>query len=153
MEDDEIDVLKSIFGAFDGKTGYLTYKQFVSFITALSAHEKELDISEPYTINSVYKYLDKDGDDKLSFSEVYKWWTMPKKYEFFSEKSSALINKANKLYSAHAKNTKMTYEEFEQLLEYLKVDHQESTFDQIDKNEDGLMSFDEFFDWLGWVKI
>jgi len=150
-DEDEINVLKNIFAEFDGDSGYLTCNQFVSFITALSAYEKELKIFENYTINSVYKYLDKDGDDKLSFSEIYKWWTMPKKYELFSEKSAPLINKANKLYSSYSKKSTMTYDEFEQLLEFLKVDHNESTFDQIDKNEDGLMSFDEFFDWLGWV--
>jgi Ca2+-binding EF-hand superfamily protein len=153
-EEDEIDVLKSIFAEIDkAKTGYLTQKQFVFFINTLSAHEKELKVSEPYTINSVYKYLDKEGDDKLPFLKVYSWWISPKKYELFSEESAKLINKANRLYSAHAKGSKLTYEEFEELLASLKVTHEESTFDDIDKNGDGLMSFSEFFDWLGWIKI
>lgn len=152
-DEDEIEVLKSVFEEFsEGSTGYLTQKQFINFINALSIHEKNLVTSDPYTINSVYKYLDKDGCNKLFFREVCNWWLSPKKYEFFSENSAKLINKANRLFSTHAKDARLTYEEFDELLQSLKVDHNESTFDEIDRNGDGLMSFNEFFDWLGWIK-
>jgi Ca2+-binding EF-hand superfamily protein len=36
---------------------------------------KELgqEISEP-EINKVFKYIDTDGDGKISFEEFYEWW-------------------------------------------------------------------------------
>jgi len=151
-EDDEEVMLKRVFDKFDKtRGGYLTADQFIEFIKILSAHIPELKGHDAYTIKSIYKYMDKNGDSKLSFSEIYNWWLSPKKYTLYTANSVKLITKANKLYSSYAKKSQLTYDEFEELLTYLKVQHEDCEFDDIDRNGDGLLSFCEFFDWLGWL--
>lgn len=154
-EEDEIRMLRTIFNRFDTsqkgvKSGYLTCDRFVSFIKALSEYVIDLKNIDNYVIKSVYKYLDKSGDGKLSFDEIREWWISPNKYKLFIEKSDPLV-KANKLYSKYATSSQLSYDQFEKLLTFLNITHHESVFDEIDKDGDGLLSFCEFVDWLGWL--
>lgn len=155
MDDEEEIVLRNIFNKFDtsqkGRLGYLDCEKFVSFIKTLSEYVVALKNIDTYVIKSVYKYLDKSGDGKLSFDEIYEWWLSPSKYELFNSEKSQLLVKAYKLYSKYATSSQLSYDEFEKLLLFLKLSHHESIFDEIDKDGDGLLSFCEFVDWLGWL--
>jgi Ca2+-binding EF-hand superfamily protein len=152
MDDDEISYLEGVFNKYDiDKDGSLTSEEFLALVQKLSEFVKELEGVDPYAIKSVFKYYDMDGDGKLNFDEICDWWMTPDKYSLMVGESGALISKANKLYSKYAKGSQLTYDEFEVLLTSLKVSHQESAFDNIDVNGDGLMNFYEFFTWLDWV--
>lgn len=151
----EEDYFGQLFKKFAKNNDHLTLEQFKNLIKALSKHEPELNytiksLECDYIIKAVFLYYCLDSYDKLSFQETYNWWISSNKYYFFSKKKSESLVKAKRLYMAHTKNNKMTYDEFENLLEHLKINQPENTFDNIDKNEDGLVSFREFFDWLNW---
>jgi len=151
----EEDYFAQLFRKFAGDNNYLTFEQFKKLIIALSKHESELNyvvksLDCDYIIKAVFLYYSFNQYDKLSFEETYNWWISSDKYSFFSKKRSVLLVKAKRLYLSYTKNNKMTYDEFANLLEHLKINQPENTFDNIDANEDGLVSFREFFDWLNW---
>lgn len=158
-DEDEIKILKGIFDRFDTphkgvKSGFLDCNKFVSFITTLSGYVPTLKNVDNYVVKSVYKYLDKSGDGRLSFEEIKDWWLSPNKYTLFAGEYSESLTKANKLYSKYAvTSSQLSYDEFERLLNSIGISHRESTFDEIDKDGDGLLSFGEFVDWLGWLEL
>lgn len=148
---EEIKFLRQVFKNFDNETGSLNPSQFVDLVRALAVHVKDIKDVDDYTIMSVHKYYDTDNDEKLSFQEVYSWWVSSNKFKLLSGVAAKHISKANRLYSSYASGTQLTYNEFEELLEYLKLEHNELCFDEIDDNSDGLLSFREFCNWLNWV--
>ena len=47
----------------------------------------------------------------------------------------------------------MNFIEFENLIDEYNLHQKESTFDDMDKNDDGLMSFREFVNWFGKITL
>lgn len=154
MEDEEIDILRSVFNKFDfEKSGYLSPQQFTFLILRLGKHIKELEGVEFSTAQAVFHLLDTDGDNQISFKDFVDWWRSPeaRKYSYFTGEKGKLLRKAYQLYSSHVSDkSNMTYSQFNNLMEELNIRYSEYDFDALDTNGDGLLSFCEFINWLNW---
>ncbi len=149
---EEIEALKVAFYAFDENyTGYLDINQFFNIVAAMGQDMHKFTNISNETMYAVFNYFDIDDDGHLSFNEVYGWWISNMRFSIFSGKKSELLVKAHDLYHKHTASSKMRYNEFENMLEALGVEHRESIFDELDRDGDGLLNFTEFVDWLGWL--
>jgi Ca2+-binding EF-hand superfamily protein len=106
-------------------------------------------------INAVFMYYDTNNDSLLSFEELRVWWSSPKKFAIFTGDISQILKKARNLFLSHiGKDAKqMNFIEFENLIDEYNLHQKESTFDDMDKNDDGLMSFREFVNWFGKITL
>lgn len=149
---DDQAVLRAVFNKYDTKgVGYLTLQQFILLITRLGKHVSQLRGTEFAEAQSAFALFDKDSDKKLSFSEFSDWWTSEDRYSFFSGEKAELLRKAYVLYSKYTQGeAAMTISKFSEMMEALEISYSETDFDALDKNEDGLISFDEFCQWLDW---
>ncbi len=163
-EDQEIIVLKQVFNKYDtDRDGYLGLDEFVKLVNALTLKLSEdivgknkngtKKLIDPLIILAAHKYYDLDGKGTLTFAEVYKWWSSNNKFYLLVGEPARLLYKAYQLFCGYAqgKGGQMTFDNFELLLEHKNIGHQDNTFDRIDINEDGLVNFHEFFNWLKWV--
>jgi len=149
----ELEFLRQVFKKFDThNTGYLDSDEFHNLIVGVAKQVTTLNHTDISTTEAAFAYYDRNRDGKLSFQEIYKWWISEKRFRFFMGDCAGLIKKARQIYKSYAKtSTKgMTFAEFERLLDDLKIQHEETAFDNIDTDDDGLVSFTEFFDWLKW---
>jgi len=147
-------VLRAVFSKYDTKdTGYLSLQQFTFLITRLRKYVPELRGVEFAEAQSAFALFDKDGDKRLSFSEFREWWTSKDRYSYFSGEKAVLLRKAYALYSEYLPEkgkAALNISKFSEMMEALGITYTESDFDRLDKNEDGLISFDEFCEWLDW---
>jgi len=154
MNNEEVEILKSVFNKYDtDKTGYLTPQQFTFLISRLGRHVKELKGVEFSTAQAVFGLLDTDGDKRLSFDDFVEWWRSEdsERYSYFADEKSKLLSKAYNLYSTYVSETgNMTYLQFNNMMDELELDHGDYDFDILDTNDDGLLSFSEFVNWLNW---
>lgn len=154
MDDNEkeLEFLRQVFRKFDtDDTGYLEDEQFVRLIRALTHHVPEIESVDSSIAKAAFAYYDVSGDGKLSFQEVYAWWISDDRFVFFVGDKARLLKRARQLYVTYAKGEGgMSFTEFEALLDDMQIQHDESAFDEIDDDGDGLMSFTEFIDWLDW---
>ena len=136
---------------------------------------------DPGVLAAVFAYYDNKSLGWLGINEVIKWWNDPCKlfifslkggkvmkdaYEFFihnSTKSDGISMKVTDTGSVKLGSVKitsmteyipriMTFSQFENFLDSHEISHNDTTFDQHDANEDGLLNFCEFVNWLGWIK-
>lgn len=154
VSDQEIEFLRKVFRKFDTlNTGYLDASQFAKFIKTLSKQIPEISVDNTIC-EAVFAFYDKDNNKRLSFEEIYAWWISHDKFQYFTGQKSILMKKARQLFMKYAENINnssgMTFSEFESLLYDHNKHHDESAFDNIDKDEDGVISFTEFVQWLGW---
>jgi len=148
----ELQFLRRVFVKFDtDNTDKLTENEFTNLISALSSHVTDISV-DPTVVKAVFAYYDSDVDKLLSFQDVYRWWISPLRFEFFKGEKARLITKAMQTFNTYSKenNGKLSFTEFETLLEDLYFYHSDTIFDEIDVDGDGLVSFTEFADWLGW---
>lgn len=154
MDDKELEFLKKVFNKFDTKkTGSLTAEEYTKFVKTLSKQIPTLE-SDNQICEAIFASLDRDHNGVLSFDEIKQWWISHDKFKNFIGKRAELMKKARGLFLKYSGTTVkkgMNFDEFEKLLSDHKINHDESTFDMIDKDEDGLISFKEFMDWLNWV--
>jgi len=145
-------ILRAVFNKYSTKgSGYLTLQQFVLLVTRLGKHVSQLRGVEFTEAQSAFALFDKDADKRLSFSEFSNWWTSEDKYSYFSGEKAVLLRKAYALYSEYTNGEAgMSISRFSEMMETLKISYSDMDFDRLDKNEDGLISFDEFCQWLDW---
>ncbi len=150
-QDDDETVLRAVFNKYDTKkTGYLSLQQFILLITRLGKHVRELRGVEFAEARSAFALFDKDSDGKLNYAEFANWWTSENRYSYFSGEKAILLRKAYALYTKYTNGEAMTISKFSEMMEALGITYSEADFDALDKNEDGLISFDEFCQWLEW---
>jgi len=153
LNDDDLAILRSAFNRYDrDHTGSLSSSEFVLFLTRLGKHVKELKGVETSTAKAVFAFLDKDADGRMTFDEFCMWWLddASGRYGYFTGEKSRLLRKAYDLYSTHASSGGMTYHQFDNLLDQLGIEHTDYDFDALDENDDGVLSFPEFCEWLQW---
>lgn len=154
ISDEDSAILRSAFDRYDkDKSGTLSNSEFILFIARLGRHVKELKEVETSVANAVFALLDKNADGRLTFDEFCIWWTSnaSKRYTYFTGKTANLLHKAHNLYKSHTVGeSQMSYTQFESLLDKLGIEYTDDTFDDLDQNEDGLLSFSEFCKWLDW---
>jgi len=152
ISNDDETVLKAVFSKYDTKsTGFLSLQQFILLVTRLAKYVPELHGIEFSTAQSSFALFDRDADKHLSLKEFKDWWRSKDKYTFFEGEKAILLRKAYALYKEYTgENSAMNLYEFSQMMETLGITYKETDFDLLDRNEDGLISFDEFCKWLNW---
>ncbi len=153
LTDEDIDVLRAVFNKYDkDRNNNLSLQQFVLLLSRLGRHVKELRGVEFQEARAAFALMDRDSDGLLSFDEFCNWWVSKNKYNYFTGETSNLLRKAYRLYTSYTKdqNRKMTYNQFENMMDELGISHTEFDFDVLDNNNDGLLSFEEFCKWLNW---
>lgn len=160
VSDQEVDFLRKVFKKFDTlNTGYLNTLQFTKLIKTLARQVSGIIIDNTIC-EAVFAYYDKDNNKRLSFEEIYSWWISRDKFKYFMEPKATLMKKARLLFTRYAISCStdnnspngMIFSEFESLLFDHNKHHDESAFDNIDIDEDGIISFTEFVHWLGWLR-
>jgi len=155
MQEEYEEILKKVFNKFDvNKSGFLKRDQFEKFIRKLGTTTSTLThLSHALSkdINAVFDYIDTDMDNKLNINEFGAWLGRADKYTLFVEKKSLLL-KAHTLFFSYvdAPQKGLPYFKFEDMMENLNINHEEDAFDNLDDNNDGLISFFEFCMWLKW---
>ena len=151
---DETTILQAVFNKYDkDKSGYLTIDEFSRLLLRLSKHIRELKGIEERKTSAVFSLLDKDVDGKLSFEEFRVWWEKQNKYEVFCGEKARLIRKAYQLFSNYTKDSQvsLSHSDFSKLIVELGIpDCDELYFDDLDLDNDGKLSFEEFCNWLKW---
>ena len=154
MSTDESTILRTVFNKYDvGHKGYLSIAEFVHLLTGLSKHVNELKGVEIQKAMAVFSLLDNDVDGKLSFSEFRQWWEKQNRYDVFCGEKAALLRKAYQLFSDYTKNSQdsLTFSGFSEMISELGLPEcDELSFDNLDLNYDGKLSFEEFCKWLHW---
>ena len=142
-------ILRAIFNKYDTKkTGKMSLQQFTLLITQLGQHVYQL--KDTKFIKAPFALFDKDSDNYLNYNEFSNWWASKDRYSFFSGKKAVLLKKAYVLYTQYTKDGVMTLSKFSEMMEFLGIAYSEVDFDALDKNEDGIINFDEFCQWLKW---
>jgi len=152
MEDDTT-ILLSVFNKYStDKSDSLSLKQFVRLISRLGKHVKELQGVEFSTAQAVFAVFNKEHNGKLTFDEFEEWWKSSDSdgYKYFTKDKSKLLRKAFRLYNKYTTDGAMTFAEFENMMDELDLPHTELSFDLLDTDDDGLLSFGEFCEWLHW---
>ena len=151
---DKTTILKAVFNKYDkDKSGYLTIEEFGLLLLSLSKHIRELKVIESQKTSAVFSLLDKDVDGKLSFEEFRSWWEKQDKYEFFCGESAILLRNAYTLFSNYTKDSEysLTHSDFCHLMVEMGFPEcDELYFDDLDLDNDGKLSFEEFCEWLNW---
>nr|QBK86007.1 MAG: EF-hand domain pair protein [Marseillevirus LCMAC101] len=154
LDEDEITILQAVFNKYDvSNTGYLSIDEFVRLLLGLSKHVRELKEIEMKKASAVFTYLDKDVDGKLSFTEFETWWNKQNKYDIFCGEKALLLRKAYQLFSNYTKDseTSLSNSGFNEMMKELGLPTcDEMCFDDLDLDNDGKLSFEEFCDWLHW---
>ena len=157
LDKDETTILQAVFNKYDkNKKGYLTIDEFTRLLFNLSKHVRELKGIEVQKSKAVFSLLDKDVDGKLSFTEFQEWWEKQNKYEVFCGEKARLLRKAYQLFSNYTKETKpsLSHSDFNQLIVEMGIisECDELYFDDLDIDNDGRLSFEEFCNWLHWFE-
>jgi Ca2+-binding EF-hand superfamily protein len=154
MNNDEVTILQAVFNKYDkDNSGYLTIDEFIRLLLNLSKHVRELKGIEERKARAVFSLLDKDVDGKLSFEEFRNWWERQNKYEVFCGEKARLLRKAYQLFSNYTKDSKasLTHSDFCHLMVEMGMPEcDELYFDDLDLDNDGELSFEEFCQWLHW---
>jgi len=150
---DEITILQAVFNKYDtGNTGYLSIDEFVRLLRGLSKHVKELKGIESQKADAVFSYLDKDADGKLSFAEFETWWKKQNKYDLFCGEKAQLLRKAYQLFSNYTKDSmRLSHSGFNEMMKEIGLPKcNDMCFGDLDLDNDGKLSFEEFCEWLHW---
>ena len=103
------------------------------------------------------KILDTDGDDKIQFPEFKKWWDTEDRFARLrrSEAEIAFLNNVLSSFISFDKNNDgvIDREEFKNLHGILastgyKTHSEQDDWDDMDRDHNGHISFNEFVDWL-----
>ena len=157
---EDVAVLKATFKKYDkNHTGTLSLCQFTLFLSRLSKHVTELRGIVMQEAAAAFNLLDCDRDGALSFEEFCDWWARgeSERYSYFIGDKGQLLKKAYAMYIKYTLSNSqddqpqpMTYDQFERMMEELGLPHSEYDFDDLDQDDDGLLTFDEFCEWLNW---
>jgi Ca2+-binding EF-hand superfamily protein len=157
LHSDDLIVLESVFKKYDNlNRGYLDSNQFIIFLIRLGKHVKELNKITKMSAIAVFSFIDKNSDGKLNFNEFCNWWiAIPsQRYSYFVGEKGELLRKSYKLYCEYStssfENNGMTIIQFEKMMDELEIEYDEEDFDALDKDCNGLLSFQEFCKWLKW---
>jgi Ca2+-binding EF-hand superfamily protein len=157
LSSDDLIVLDSVFKKYDKlNRGYLDLDQFILFLVRLGKHVIELRKVTKSSAIAVFSFIDKNSDGKINYEEFSSWWgyNASQRYSYFTGEKSELLKKSYNLYceystSSFEKNG-INIMEFEKMMDEFKIEYDEEDFDKLDKDEDGLLSFQEFSLWLNW---
>lgn len=133
----------------DNPNGTITKSSFVLMVNKLSHHIEEIKNVDIATIEAVF-FLSTRGKC-MTFDEFNLWWRNDR-FHYFHPGTGKELVKAHKLYQKYAdpETSVLSLENFKRLVTDLKLEGTELDFDMLDTDDDGVLSFKEFYRWLGW---
>jgi Ca2+-binding EF-hand superfamily protein len=140
-----------------GKRDRLLNKHsFVLMVIKLSRHLPEMEKVNIHTIEAVFSLM-ADRKGFLDYEGFERWWRSSDKFHYFYLDNGIQLTKAYVLYSKYVDESTafgggggLTLENFTRMLGDLKLEGDDSDFDRLDTDDDGVLSFKEFYEWLGW---
>ncbi len=156
FSDKDLAILRSVFDKFDiNKSNSLSLTQFINILVKLQKVIPGMDKDEFKIATAVFTLYDKDNTGSLSFEEFCGWWKSEylvynkgKSLSHFLGKKKELLLKAYDLYKKYSEKDGLTYNGFFEMLDNLNIVYDEDDFDRLDKDFDGILSFNEFCFWL-----
>ena len=148
--DDKEAIVQSVFFKFSHGAPQLKTDQFSELLNALSKRIPSLSaVSLDQAAAVTFFYADKPNDG-MTLLEFGEWWRNSNRYSFLIGEKAELFRKAYNLYKKYSKKEGMTYDEFDSLIREMKLNVSDDAFDSIDRDDDGLLNFSEFCEWLNW---
>lgn len=131
----------------------ITKSSFVLMVNKLSHHIEEIKNVDIKTIEAVFfLYSVHAGTSAgMTFDEFNVWWRSDR-FKYFHSNTGKQLVKAYRLYQKYAdvETNNLSLENFKRLVLDLKLEGTELDFDMLDTDDDGVLSFKEFYRWLGW---
>jgi hypothetical protein len=146
--DNDALVIKGVFSKYTGGAEKLSRDQFTKMVMDLSKYSPELKGIEQQEVQAAYALFSTGG---MSFANFNYWWRSTGKFKMFTGEKGVLLRKAWTLYKKYAlRDSQIDLESFMRLLDDLHIKGSEEDFDKIDVDDNGLLNFKEFSNWLQW---
>lgn len=142
---EEHEKLLKLFNS-NSKNGTIDHVRFALMVASLSKKYSSLKHLKVEVFYAIFSYIDVNCDGFISFNEFISWWEEYKyRFEILHERH---LVEAYSIYRSYTPvgSHGMTKSQFEMFL----TDNNTLSRGTIDSNQDGLISFKEFFDWLDW---
>ena len=129
--------------------GYIIPRHFATFLQ-LMTNGKVVPTRRQAEAFIVYQC----GKTRFSYESFERWFESPHNFDMVASDKIVLLDKAYTLYHYYTnKDSEMNYKQFIDMIHAEYKTHQMIGIDQVrllDRNEDGIISFKEFCDWLKW---
>jgi len=149
MTDHTIKTLKIVYNKY-GKGNLLTFDRFLPCLEKLCNIMNNTNTSVDHRVAYVIFLLaDEDKSGDINFDEFQKFWVKRHYYFGLFSKKDRVIKSYNlfKKYSTHGC---MSIHQFVEMMDELGVYYEENDFNSINRNDDDVITFDEFVQWLKW---
>ena len=145
-------VLRSLFMKYDKDGSQQLNKEELSGL-----FQNDLGLNKEQAESYAY-LLDKDGNGKVSFEEFRSWLNSGERFKNVNDKSRYhRLRKAVEMFKNYDKDGSgaLDREEFKKLFTESggKPKNLEAALKELDQDNNGLVSFQEFLKWLNWVPL
>lgn len=131
---------------------FINLPLLTKFLNDLSVHSPVLKDVDPELVKAFFALVDRDCDGKISYMEFAGWWksefSQRSRYRVFE--SREIFRAGWRLFQRFAIGRSIPYRRFEYMMDYLRIHLDDTDFDVLDVNADGVLSFSEFSDWIKW---
>lgn len=156
--DRELSTLKKVFSIYSITPSnprdeyFMNVIQVQKFLGELASYNPVLKSVDDELVKAFFSLVDVNVDGKIFFEEFVEWWRgdSRERYEVFKPEKRELLRKAWRIFHRFSIGNVIPYRKFEGLMGYLNTPHSSIDFDILDINNDGVLSFSEFCDWLKW---
>ena len=137
-------VIKSIFMCYDkDNDNYLVFDEFKALCSNLGFDLYDFQ----------FDYIDSDETHKISYDEFKIWWLNDNKFEILSDKNIDNMYYAHDIYKkAIEEYGVLNYNNFNEMIKkYYDSEITKNDFEELNKNKNSHLEYNEFLDWLGWI--
>ena len=144
--------LRTLFGKYDKDNNGILDKQELSTLL-------KDDLGMTHEQAEMYSYLlDKEGSQQISYEQFRAWIQSNEHYKTISDGTRfRFLQKAIEIFKRYDadNNQALDKEEFKSLFLDLggKKKNFKKTINELDRDNNGVISFQEFLRWLNWVEL
>ena len=144
--------IRSLFDKYDANSNGKLEEQEIQFLL-----EGELGFNQEQS-GAYFLLLDKNGDHNISFEEFQDWLRSGERFEILNDKAKYhYLSKALSYFKSFDSDNSDTLDraQFERMMKFFSYEtiDMEKAFAEMDKDENGAVSFWEFMVWLKWVPV
>ena len=144
--------IRSLFDKYDANSNGRLEEQEIQFLL-----EGDLGFSQEQSW-AYFLLLDKNGDHNISFEEFQDWLRSGERFEILNDKAKYhYLSKALSYFKSFDSDNSDTLDraQFEKMMKFFGYEtvDMEKAFAEMDKDENGAVSFWEFMVWLKWVPV
>ena len=144
--------IRSLFDKYDANSNGKLEEQEIQFLL-----EGELGLNQEQS-GAYFLLLDKNGDHNISFEEFQDWLRSGERFEILNDKAKYhYLSKALSYFKSFDSDNSDTLDraQFEKMMKFFRYEtiDMEKAFAEMDKDENGAVSFWEFMVWLKWVPV